>query len=212
MEKKLETILNDFWINLDDMFDLIYDIVDDAYKKEKTTIMPVLMKIGKKAIINCLYPIEINGNRINDKQQWKKIFIERFIIRIYKHIKNIHDQNTNFVGDHFIELFINNEDNNTDNNNDNDDTATVENIFEVYFNKNAQNFHDLFNSHVSNDDVDDMWLFIIRLVVQALEYVHYSRNPKENGKYTVRYLTNEISNLKKWKNLMDKKWKKISAE
>ena len=209
MEGKLDKIVEHFWINLEDMFDLTYDIVNEAYNHKKTTIMPVLITIGKKAIVECLYPIEVDGAKITDKHKWKKIFIERFIVRVYKYIENIYDQDTNFVSDHFVELFISNEDN--DQNVDSEDNATVDNIFEVYFNKNAQNFHDLFNKHVTSEDVDDMWLFITRLVLQGLKFVHYSRKQKENGKYTVRYLTDEISNLKKWKNLMDTKWKEISS-
>nr|QBK90227.1 MAG: uncharacterized protein LCPAC102_01400 [Pithovirus LCPAC102] len=202
MEKINETV-NGFWININDMLELFHEIIEEAFYQKLTTLNPLLIELGKNVIIQCKYNITpINISPPTSDLEWKYMFIKSFILNTYNHWGKIFDKDEDFFADHFVTLFMNNNNNNKSNTNN---VKSDNSIVSSFFKENAQEFHRIFTPNINgvniitDDDKTDLWLFIIRLIEQSIEFVYLNRYPNKEGKYTQRYLSNDIKDLHKWK-------------
>ena len=165
IEKKINSLINDYWVTLDDMFDLVYNLICDCYEDGLTTIKPELIDAAKIAIINCIYDIRDNPKtdpRLG-KREWKLKFIQSFVTKTYKHWGKINNRDNTFFLENASSLFSSFK-------------SSQINAFQVLFKVDKDG-----NENVSKTNKDEMWEIFIDLISIGMEITHLRRIPKQTN-------------------------------
>lgn len=196
INKQIDELVDKFWINLGDMFDLVHELIEMCYdikldgrdlsqlskseREELNHINPNIIFLAKMVIINCTYSIadvDATGNKIepepSNNTEWKYKFIEKFIKKTYNYWDLINAKDESFFLDHAAELFTH------------FDSDQV-NAFKMLFQNDDHG-----EAYIEDDDKLALWKFFTRLIQQGMEIIHLMRNPKvKNGKkmYGKKYI------------------------